>query len=370
MSDDSQRTSSCFADKVKRKALGAAAFAQMLVPPSAQSLATYAAAGGGGAFLTTSCSTPDEETPSQQNTPYAERGNAAVYYGEALDISLRNKLAAFSQAVVDPIQIPASVAPTSAIAYVSLTGINQGSYSPEFAAFRNAMGAADGYLKDASGAVVHDPSGANTWMVDLREPAAFDLMKNHIASVAQQFRGRVFLDAIDSATVLENQNPTLYAGLTDAAINLMQQVCAQVSGNSKKVVVNGGLFQRTTAGTDVLAAIAANADGMAMESQYRAPDATDYLSTKDWTTQRLTVAATAANAAGKAGLNVIAIDPCDGNYVDASCAAATYYNGMFKDITTATGLPMKASVYVGNMSFQHQPDIDGNAALRGQGLCL
>lgn len=372
------------ATNAKRNAVKAMAVAQMAVPPSASSLAAYTTIGAGAL---TSCSTedgPGDEgaQPTQPGVPITTgvtQGALAVYYGEALDQGIRTELSKFDEAVIQPAFYTPSVLFRSARAYASLTGLHQNTHSPELAALRQDMltiaNGQDGYLHQADGSPLVDPLGPGSYMLDLRNPDVADRLKTYIVGLARQHPKGIFLDAIDSATAIENSNPTLYAGLTDAAITLMKDIGQEVEAMSvtyapKTMVVNGGLFERTTPGMDVAEAIGAYSGHIAEEAQcFSAPGQVRSADDNAWTKARIKVIAEAAKTAGRGGLTIMGIDPTEGNHEAAACESTQFYDRLTQELAAETGIPVSASVFVGGVGYSSMPDILGNAALRTQQVC-
>jgi hypothetical protein len=331
------------------------------------------------------------------NTPNVVAGQAAVYYGELPTNSedLRN-LRSFKEVVVAPPNMPAN-ALDNAVGYGAIAALNQNEVTKsqksdpaiqanvalqKIGALHAALTAANGYLKDKDGKVVTDPLADNAWMIDLRNPKAYSLMHDYLLDIAKSYKKGIFFDIMDSVIVTENKDRTTYAGLTDKAVQLVQDVSRELEAMpDKKVIVNGGLQDRYDASkTPVVASIAKipNLESLALEGLYyrgkrdkRDPE-TEY----GWIEKRLGIAAAAKSTtipSGQQGvLNIFGIEPgADGYQMTSACnASQQYQRWSVNPAIVPPNLHLNASLYVCDGHFNaNKSDLRNNAQLAKDGLC-
>jgi hypothetical protein len=184
---------------------------------------------------------------------------------------------------------PGTVLPKTlknAMPYASLTGINKDAVDnpynvdPDIKQLFKDVQAIDGFLKApaAKGGGIQKWQSPSIYMVDLRKPEAYNLMRDYMIKKATQYPQGLKLDDMDSATFLEvvTRDPSLvtdkgsmfyidpskvtdayksqFNGYTDAALKLMADVGQTVSAMprngvnkdgtpAKKIVVVNGGFQ-------------------------------------------------------------------------------------------------------------------------------
>lgn len=154
--------------------------------------------------------------------------------------------------VVDPANFPH--APNkNAYAYFSATGVNpnNNAYKPLHAMLQNK----NFLLPDM------DPLGAGTLMIDVREPEArkimVEYMMDYLKTNGKSYQG-VMLDSIPSAEIMEKK----YAGLTEGAMLLMEELATELRKSEKRIMVNGLLQD-----ANLMTRIGRAADTLLCESQ-------------------------------------------------------------------------------------------------------
>ncbi|MFD2523054.1 hypothetical protein [Emticicia soli] len=300
------------------------------------------------------------EEPLKEIKTEVALGKGAVYYGVS-NSDILKKVGEFKLVIIEPGHISSTSAPANAIPYVSLTGVNQNNES--LRKLSQDIANVDGFLKK-NGVIVNDHNGPGTYLVDLRKPKAFSIMKDFMVAQAKSYKAGIFLDAIDSATWQENNNPE-FLGLIDASVNLMIEVSTEVHKMaSKQVVVNGGLFQRIkNTDKDIFESIASVADWITTEAQYYN---TDYsvrpASDNTWTNARLSRAANIFAANNKV-MRLLMLEPCRaGQHAAAAMAAKTFFQTFLQEIGKNAKCSIEAYIYV-SPSYTNAIDLTGNINL-------
>jgi polysaccharide biosynthesis protein PelA len=110
------------------------------------------------------------------------------------------------------------------LGYVSLGEINQA--SPYFTE-----------LKAHNLVLQENPNWKGNYFIDVRDPAWAKLVLEEIVpSVLRQGFDGVFLDTLDDTAELERSNPGKYAGMTDAAVHLIEGI--RLNYPSAKIMMN------------------------------------------------------------------------------------------------------------------------------------
>jgi len=358
---------------------------------------------------------PAEVIKKKFETKFAA-GSAAVFYNTTLATALPGQpaitqanlidtLKKYDYVAVQPALISAQEATANNIkAFGYGSGISLVPPGTTSGAAYNALYAAiqaqDGFLKNASGGLLEDPTIGNTprpYMVDLRKPEVYRLMKDFLINIGKTYPKGLFFDSMDAATFVENNDPTRYAGITQKMVDLLKEVANEVTQkdaqghvvSGRGVVAGGGLFPSTVLPDNViLDALATSNCVVWQESQYALGGVVRPQSDHDWTKARFVELAKAVKRASEADpwkphvLGVFSFEDFRENgpnlpprtFEDRKQYAqniANFYRDISNAVRAATSggttdpVPMQVSIYTADFGFDKVHDVRENFRLKG-----